>query len=258
MDKRIIQRIREIVYPTIVMILVITCWELFASTGRVNNVILPKFSEVVVAVGTNYTELLHNSSITFFESIMAFTIGSISAFIFALLFTLNKNLKVSMMPFAIAMKATPLIALAPLIILWLGNGMTSKIFMGAIFLFFTVLINSMEGLNNVQKEQLDLLKSYNASKIHVLLKLRIPNSMPFVFSALKISSTLAVVGVVIGEFTGSTEGLGYVMLNSSYYLDTPLLFACILTLSLWGVLFYGIIIVLEYLLIKMRMMSKHF
>ncbi len=245
MLKKFIDKAKELILPLIVLILFLGFWEFFASLEIVDNIIIPKFSEVIKSIIINNRELYSNLFVTAFESVSAFIIGSLLAFLLAIVFVLSKTVKNSFLPFAIAIKATPLIALAPALILWFGNGLESKIVMGSLVAFFPVLINSLEGLQGIEKEQLDLMKSYSATRLQTLLKLQIPNSLPFVFSSLKISSTLAVVGVIIGEFTGATQGLGHIIVNSSYYLNTPLMFAAILLISFWGIIFYSIIDYIE-------------
>lgn len=138
-----------------------------------------------------------------------------------------------------------MIAIAPLLVIWFGNGLLSKVVMAALVAFFPVLVNAVDGLVSIDKEALDLMKSLNASQIQIFRKIRFPNSLPLVFSSLKIASTLAVVGAVIGEFTGATEGIGYLINTSSYYLNTDLMFAGIILISIGGILFFGLVAYLE-------------
>lgn len=242
MHKGHFEKLKQIILPLLFLFVFILFWELTVSFAGIDKLILPSLIEVSESFSLNYEELIENLSITMVESILSFSIGSTIAFTLAILFVYSESIKNSLLPYAIALKATPLVALAPLIILWFGNGIFSKIVMGAMVAFFPVLINSLEGLTNIGKEQLDLMRSYSATKFQTLMKLRIPNSIPFIFSSLKIASTLAVVGVVIGEFTGADKGLGYIIINSSYYLNTPLMFAAIILISLWGISFYSLVL----------------
>ena len=237
--------VKSFLYPALALVALLAAWELAANAHIVDAIIFPSFSGVVDVMIHERVLLLSNLVITVFESMAAFIIGAMFAFLLALAFEWSVDLRRAFLPYAIGLKATPLIALAPLIILWAGNGLESKIVMGALVAFFPVLVNSLEGLRAVAQEPLDLMKSFGASPLQTLLKIRIPHAVPFVFSSLKIASTLAVVGVVIGEFTGATQGLGHVIVNASYYLEAPLMFAAILLLSLWGVVFYGLLALLE-------------
>lgn len=245
MDKKNIARIKKALLPLAFLAFFLAFWEWLASTAYINHLILPSFSAVLATAIANGNELLFHLGITSLESILGFAIGAGVAFLAAALFVYSENFKNTFLPFAIALKATPLFALAPLLILWFGNDLTSKIVMGALVAFFPVLINSLDGLTKIEKEKLHLFKLYSANKLQTLIKLRVPHSLPFVFSSLKIASTLSVVGVVIAEFTGATQGLGHIVVISSYYLETPLMFAAVILISLWGILLYGMVAFLE-------------
>jgi NitT/TauT family transport system permease protein len=245
MDKRDLENLSTFVFPLLFLAAFIIGWQLVASYGNIDSLILPSPLEVVESFLENLGELMGNLFVTAIESVAGFVIGAGIAFALSITFVHYKIIKNSTLPFAIGLKATPLIALAPLVILWFGNEIFSKIIMGAMVAFFPVLINSVQGLAEVEKEQLNLLKSYSATKMQILVKLRIPNAMPFIFSSLKIASTLAVVGVVIGEFTGADKGLGFIIINASYYLNTPLMFAAIILISLWGISFYAVMVAFE-------------
>lgn len=135
--------------------------------------------------------------------------------------------------------------MAPLLVLWFGTGLFSKIVAAALVCFFPILVNTVKGLGSVNNDALDLFKSYSATKWQIFTKLRLPNSLPYIFSALKISTGLAVVGAVVGEFVGASKGIGYVILVSSYHLETTTMFAAIIMSALAGVLFFWLISVLE-------------
>jgi NitT/TauT family transport system permease protein len=179
------------------------------------------------------------------ESVLGFLLGSIGAYVVAVFFVYSRIIKEAVYPYAVALKSTPLIAIAPLLVLWFGNGLLSKVVMSALVAFFPVLVNSANGLTEVDPEALDLMRSLSASGWQVLTKIRIPNSLSYLMAGLKIASSLAVVGAVIGEFTGATEGIGHLINTSSYYLETPLMFAGVVMISLGGVVFFGLMAYLE-------------
>lgn len=231
--------------PFLLFVLLIVSWELADRVFDFNSVILPSPSEIFVSFQENYSLLLKQTSITMLESILGFLLGSIVAYLLAILFLFSNLMREALYPYAIALKSTPLIAIAPLLVLWFGNGMFSKVIMSALVAFFPVLVNSVSGLNAVPKELLELMKSLSATPWKILIKVRIPYSLDYLFSSLKIASSLAVVGAVIGEFIGSTEGIGYLINNASYYLDTALMFAGIIMISIGGIAFFGLIAYLE-------------
>ncbi len=165
MDKRSIERIKKYLLAPITLSIFIILWEIVALLNIFDALILPSPSSIVMAFIQNFNELLFHLTITAFESVLGFGIGVIIAFLFAIIFIYSKDVKSALLPFAIALKATPLVALAPLVILWFGNEIYSKIVMGAMIAFFPVLINSLDGLSVVEKEKINLMKSYSATKL---------------------------------------------------------------------------------------------
>lgn len=236
---------RAIILPLIAFSLLLTAWQTAHSAFDVKSIILPSPIEVGAALVDNAAKLFVETGITLFESVCGFFLGSVSAFFLAVLFVHSSSLQQAIYPFAVALKSTPLIAIAPLLVLWFGNDIVSKIVMSALVAFFPVLVNSTKGLSSIDQDALDLMKSMHASRWQVLVKLRIPNSCPLLFSALKIASSLAVVGAVIGEFTGATKGIGHLIVTSSYYFQTDLMFAGIIMISLGGIVFFGLVGLLE-------------
>jgi NitT/TauT family transport system permease protein len=150
-------------------------------------------------------------------------------------FAHSRTLEQGLFPIAIAIKTTPLVAIAPLLVLWMGTGLWSKVAAAALICFFPVLVNTVKGLKAADAEYFELFKSMNASRWKEFRKLRLPFCMPYLFAALKISSSLAVVGAIVGEFVGASSGLGYLILVSSSHLDTPILFTAIFASALTGI-----------------------
>jgi NitT/TauT family transport system permease protein len=155
-----------------------------------------------------------------------------------------RNLDKAVMPFAIALKTTPIVAMAPLLLLWLGNGIAPKVAAAALICFFPALVNSLRGFHALAEGEEDLFRVYGASKTQMLMKLRFRRAAPFIFSALKVSSSLAIVGAIVGEFVGANQGIGYVILVASYHLETVRMFAALAMAAVAGVIFY---ILLSYL-----------
>ncbi len=236
---------RHIIAPAVTFVLILCIWEISAWIFTINPIILPAPHLIIMAFFNNSARLFWETGITMLESVLGFLLGSVSAYLAAIVFVHYRTLQSALYPYAIALKSTPLIAIAPLLVLWFGNGIASKVVMSALVAFFPVLVNSVTGLSAIGQDALDLMKSLSATRWQILLKLRIPNSLGYLFSSLKIASSLAVVGAVIGEFTGATEGIGHLITNASYYLETPLMFAAIGMISLGGILFFGLMAFLE-------------
>jgi NitT/TauT family transport system permease protein len=239
--RRIKHFLTAVSWPLASFAIFIAAWQIVVQAFHFDKVILPAPLDVVAAAGHNFNRLMVETGITMTESVLGFLAGAGGAFILAVIFIHSRPVQRSVYPYAIALKSTPLIAIAPLLILWFGNGMLSKVVMSAMVAFFPVLVSSVTGLTAVDEAMLDLMKSLSANWLQILVKVRIPNSLPYLFASLKIASSMAVVGAVIGEFTGSTSGIGHLLTTSSYYLDTPVVFAGVIFITLAGLLFFGLV-----------------
>jgi NitT/TauT family transport system permease protein len=142
----------------------------------------------------------------------------------------------------------PKIALAPLFLIWLGYGFAANVTIAIIVAFFPIVLNTTVGLDSVDEDLLDLVRYLNASKLQVFLKIKIPNSLPFVFSGLKVSATMTVVGVIVGEFVASSQGLGFLIKDSQAMMNTPPMFASLFIISGLGLGLFAFIGLLERLL----------
>ena len=236
---------RPIIVPIIALVIILCAWQAAHRLFHFNSIVLPAPTEIAAAFVKNFASIMAETGVTLLESILGFLLGGVTAYLLAVAFVHSRIVQEALYPYAVALKSTPLIAIAPLLVLWFGNGILSKIVMSSLVAFFPVLVNSITGLAAVDTEALDLMKSYSASRWQILTKIRFPNSLGYLFPALKIASSMAVVGAVIGEFTGSTRGIGHLINTSSYYLDTPLVFAAIGSISLAGILFFGLVAWLE-------------
>lgn len=233
---------RERLLPaTIALIVVVGLWSGAVAVFNINPVILPAPTAVVASFVQNWSSLLINTGITMAEATLGFALGSISAYAVAIAFVRWRVVRDGFYPYAIALKSTPLIAIAPLLTMWFGDGFLAKVVMAALVAYFPVLVGAVQGLTSIDAELLDLMRSYSASWWQVLTKVRIPKSLSHVFASLKTASSLAVVGALIGEFTGATKGIGSVINMASYYLQTATVFAAIIAISLAGIAFFGIV-----------------
>jgi NitT/TauT family transport system permease protein len=243
--RRIKDSLIDLGWPIISFVILIAVWESVAKIFHFSLVVLPTPLDVVASIGANFGRLARETGITMLESVLGFLIGSLTAFVLGILFVHSQPVRRSIYPYAIALKSTPLIAIAPLLTLWFGNGILSKVVMSALVAFFPVLVNAATGLASVDPMLIDLMDTLSARWWHVLTKVRVPHSLPYVFASLKVASSMAVVGAVIGEFTGSTSGIGHLLTTSSYYLDTDLVFAGVIFITIAGLLFFGIVAYIE-------------
>lgn len=207
--------------------------------------ILPTPTNVVASLFNLEYRLWYHLGITAFEGISGLVLGGLAGYLLAVLFVHVPVLEDAIYPWLIVFQTIPLVALAPLLIIWFGNDLPPRIAMAAIFAFFPVLINSVRGLRDVQPAAFDLLRSYGAGRQHVFTVLRLPASLPFLLTGLKISATLAMIGAMVGELAGADKGLGYVIVISTYYLDTSRAFAAIACASAISIGLYLVLLVLE-------------
>lgn len=163
----------------------------------------------------------------------------------AVILSWNRWLNRLIMPVLVLFNSIPKIALAPLFLIWLGYGIRTNIFIAFFIAFFPVVINATTGMLSVDEDLLDLVRYLDATKLQVFLKIRIPWSLPFIFSGLKISATSCVVGSIVGEFIASRAGLGYLMRDAQASVDMPTMFACLMLMALIGMAFFGMISVFE-------------
>jgi NitT/TauT family transport system permease protein len=157
----------------------------------------------------------------------------------------SRPLERSVLPWAIALKMTPIVAVAPMFTIWFGFGTLPKVLIAALITFFPVLINTITGLRAVNAGALDLFRSIDASPLDVLFKLRVPSALPYLFAALKVAVTLSLIGAVVAEWSGSGRGLGRVILLAHANLDLSTLFAGVLVLASLGVVLTGILSLVE-------------
>ena len=214
---------------------------------HVENFLLPRFSDVMRALWDERDQLLRAARITFKEAFGGFVIGSGVAILAALVLARWRPFGDAMMPYMIAANAIPIIAFAPITNAWFGIlGPWSKITISAVLCFFPVLVNTLRGLTSVQPESIELMRSYAANERDVFRRVRIPSSLPYVFTALKVASVLAMIGAVVGDyFGGSTESLGVVILSSVALSRYEIAWAAILVASILGLAFYATISAVE-------------
>ncbi|THD44042.1 MAG: ABC transporter permease [Bradyrhizobium sp.] len=218
--------------------LAIVVWQAAVMIGKVPEYLLPSPTAILATFDLS---LLKQFGVTFLEALAGFLIASVLAFAVATLFVRFHLLEEGLFPIAIAVKTTPIVAIAPLLVIWLGTGWWSKIVAAVLICFFPVLVNVVKGLKAADVEYLELFKTLGASRSQEFRKLRVPYCLPYLFSALKISSSLAVVGAIVGEFVGATKGLGYLIIISSAHLETATLFSAIIAAAFAGIaMFYAI------------------
>jgi NitT/TauT family transport system permease protein len=231
--------------PVLVFLLILLIWEIIVLVFSIPVYLLPKPSQIISVLLSDFGRLIPHIRITFFEAFLGFLIGSFFGWLLAVIFSFSETIEKALYPYAIALKSVPIVALAPLLVVWFGNGLLPKVLISAIISFFPVVVNVVKGIKTVDTEAIDLFNSLSATKRQIFTKLQFYNSMPYLFSALRISATLSVIGAIVGEFSGADKGLGFFILISSHRLETIDMFIGIVLSSIMGILFFYFVNILE-------------
>lgn len=229
-----------------------------------NNTKLPHIGDIFAAFNKEsqrngpplYQTLIDYGLFTFSEALLGFVLGSVLGFLLAVVFAHSTLLQRGLMPYVVASQMVPILAIAPMIVIWMSNigqaGLAVPV-IAAYLTFFPVTIYTLRGLTSVPQSSLDLMYSYAATRWQILWKLRLPNALPHIFTALKISATASVVGAIIGELpSGIQRGMGIALLNFTqfYNQSPPRLWAAIVASALMGILFFAAMALLERLIVR--------
>jgi NitT/TauT family transport system permease protein len=219
-------------------------WEVVCRLAKVPGWLLPAPSMVWAALVKNGSVLAMHFGTTLFATVSGFVVAVLVGIPLAVAITSSRIAKNVLFPLFLIFQSVPKVALAPLVLLWVGYGMPSKILVAAVTAFFPIVINTAAGLSSVPAELLQLTRSYSPPALRVFMRLKLPFAMPHVFSGMKIAMTLAVIGAVVGEFVGSDTGLGFIILTASSTMNTGLVFSALVLLSIMGIgLFYLIALI---------------
>lgn len=196
--------------------------------------------------------LWHHTQATLTEVFIGLLLGGTVAIFLGYILAKNKFLEHLLAPYIVASQSVPVVAIAPLLIIWFGSGYTSKILVCALLVFFPMLINTIVGMRSVETDLRDLMRSLQASRWQLFTMLEVPAALPVLLGGLKVSVTLSVIGAVVGEFVGADAGLGFLINQARGLFNTPLVFVAILTLVIIALSLYGIVSLLEVWLLRWR------
>lgn len=259
------QALRRTLAYAVGLVTLAALWEGAKAVFAIPDYKLPHISMIFEALGRPTPKgmtvgvLLADTFYTGMEALLGFVLGGIAGFSLAALFVHVKPAERGLLPYVIASQTVPIIAIAPMIVVGIGRlgapPWLSKSIIAAYLTFFPVTINALRGLNSTHRDQLALMHSYAASKAQIFFKLRLPASVPYLFTALKISATASVIGAIIGELpVGSTRGLGVQLVVGSQYntFNPGFLWATILMAALLGLVFYGVVALVERWVLRWR------
>jgi NitT/TauT family transport system permease protein len=246
-DRR--DRITAVVYPIGMMVALLALWEAAARLFSLPPYLLPAPSAIARSMDTNSAVLLKESVTTTLETVLGFVLSVVVGVPLALAIYLWRPFARAVYPILVSSQAVPKVAIAPLFLVWFGFGLLPKVLIAFLIAFFPVVINTAMGLAALEREKIYLARSMGLGPIATFFKIQLPNALPSIFAGLKISITFAVVGAVVGEFVGGQGGLGYLLLIANGNMDTALLFAGIVALTVLGIVFFALIGLLERLVL---------
>mgnify|MGYP006099004667 FL=1 len=216
-------------------------WWAIQYLSKTPSYILPSPYIVFLSILNNIELLTYHSLITFYEIIIGFLLGTILGLYTGILFIISKSTRKWLLPFIILTQAIPIFAIAPILTLWVGYGIWSKIIMTILIIYFPITIAFYDGLKRIDPMIVNLAKMMGASTFMMLFKIRIPFALPQLSSGLKLAAAFAPMGAVIGEWVGSSKGLGYIMLYASGRVQIDLMFASIIILAIFTIILYNLV-----------------
>jgi NitT/TauT family transport system permease protein len=233
-------RLRDWVPAAAFLVLGLVAWQVLVSVLSIQRFLLPKPTQIATAFWGQRSSLWSAGWFTFQEALGGFVIGSTLAILVGLVLARWKPLRSAVMPYAIAANAVPIIAFAPITNAWFSPlSKSSKMAIAAVLVFFPVLVNTIRGLTSVRPQSIELMRSYAAGEFEIFRRVRVPAALPYIFTALKVASVLAMIGAIVGEyFGGSIEALGVQIKNSASLFQFETAWAAILVASLLGIAFY--------------------
>jgi NitT/TauT family transport system permease protein len=245
MREVLLRRLSNLFWPSLFTALCLLAWELLVRACHVRSIVLPPPSEIASVLVARYDILLINLWPTLWLTVMGFLLSIIGGVAVAILITYSAFMRKGLYPVIIVWQIIPKIAIAPLFIVWFGAGTLSALLLSFLVAFFPMAINAATGLASVDGDIERMARVFLGSPWQVFWKVRLPAALPAIFAVMKISVTLAIIGVVVSEFVASQEGVGYLIKLAGGLLDTPLMLAAITVLSVSGLGLYAAISVLE-------------
>jgi NitT/TauT family transport system permease protein len=238
-------RIAAVIYPIVALLAALALWEVGTHAFGVPPYILPPPSTVAVVMWDKAGLLIAHGWTSSVEILLGYLLSIAVGIPLALATFLWPAFARSVYPLLVSSQAVPKMAVAPLFIVWFGFGLLPKVLIAFLIAFFPIVVSTVVGLAAIEPEKIHLARSMGLSAAATFFKIRLPSALPSIFGGLKIAITLAVVGAVVGEFVGGDAGLGYLLMAANGSMDTPLLFAGLIALTLIGIVLFLLIEVAE-------------
>ena len=237
--------IRQWLPSLLIVVAILVAWEMYVRVFDVQTWLLPAPSDIGTALYNDAGLLWRHTRVTLSEIIVGFGLALASGVLLATAIGLSRTLERAIYPFVIASQTIPIIVIAPMLLIWVGYGLAPKVIVVALISFFPIVVNMVDGLKSVDRDMVNLMRTLGANRLQVFFKVQVPTSLPYLFSGMRVAIAVSVIGAVIGEWVGSSEGLGYLMIRSKPQFLTERVFAAIAILSVMGVGLFASIGIIE-------------
>jgi NitT/TauT family transport system permease protein len=232
---------------TISILATLALWEALLWIFPLPSFIVPSPSVILAEAVARYPLYLYHSWVTFYEMVVGFVLAAVVGVVLAVAIVYSRVIRNMIYPQIVVLQIVPKVAIAPLLLIWAGYGLTSKVLLALLVSFFPIVVNMVTGLLAIEEELIELCRILHAGRWQEFAKVRLPNALPYLFSSLKVASTLSVIGAVIGEFVGGSEGLGHLIIIANTEMRTSMSFVALFALSFLGFLLYGLVVLAERL-----------
>lgn len=237
--------LERVVCPLLGVVGVLLLWHAACTVWTIAPSVLPKPMRVGEALVQHAPALFEESWVTLKATLAGFALALLLGIPLAVAVTTFRWVNLTFYPLLVGLQSVPKVALAPILLVWLGTGLSSKLALAWLVAFFPVVVDTAAGLQSTPKELLELARSLRASRWQLFRMVRFPAALPFVITGAKVAVTLSLIGVVIGEFVGAGEGLGFLLLSATSQINTALAFASLFVLSLLGMAVYFLVVLIE-------------
>ncbi|MFB2553043.1 ABC transporter permease [Ensifer soli] len=235
--------------PAVTFLVMIAAWEGLTRGFDIPVYVLPSPASIWLALANNPWTLFGHAGITLYEAVVGSLIGSLMGALLGTVFAYSKIVARGILPYVIAANTIPVVAVAPIIIIWFGHGLGAKIAVTAFLSFFPLALNMMKGLQSYDRTVMDVFHIAAATGPQRFFKMRLPSALPYIFVGLKLNVTFSVIGAIVAEFVQADKGLGFVIMTSYRTLAMPRLWAAMLLSALLGIVFFALVAILERLLV---------
>jgi NitT/TauT family transport system permease protein len=249
--------LRTALYPLLGVAAMLALWQVYVSALGVSRIVLPGPLDIARAALANWPILMRETWPTFLESVLGFALAVVIGIPVAVCVASSRVLNLTLYPILIATQSVPKVAVAPIILVWFGLGLQSKLVIAFLVAFFPVVVDTATGMGATPPGLIELARSLRASRLQIFLKVQFPAALPSIFAGAKVAVTLAVIGAVIGEFVGSLNGLGNLLLTANAQLDSPLAWAALVWLSVLGIVLFATVVAVERLVMPWSEVGHH-